>query len=80
VLSIPISVKRLNDRAKSGWWLIAFFAPPIILSQGANFVGEAAAIVLSLASLALQIWAVVELGVLNGASGSNHFGADPLKT
>lgn len=77
---VPISVRRLHDRGRSGWWLLAFFALPIILYQGTDFVGETAATMLLLASLALQIWAAVELGFLKGASGSNRFGADPLKT
>ena len=34
--------------------------------------------VLSLASLAISIWAIVELGCLKGTTGPNMYGPDPL--
>jgi uncharacterized membrane protein YhaH (DUF805 family) len=33
---------------------------------------------LALASVAISIWALVELGFLRGTSGPNDFGPDPL--
>jgi uncharacterized membrane protein YhaH (DUF805 family) len=34
--------------------------------------------VFQVASLALSIWALVELGFLRGTSGQNRYGSDPL--
>jgi uncharacterized membrane protein YhaH (DUF805 family) len=35
-------------------------------------------LILQLASLAVSIWALVELGFLRGTSGPNQHGPDPL--
>ena len=37
-------------------------------------------LLLSTASVALGIWAIVELGFLRGTSGPNRYGPDPLAT
>ena len=39
-----------------------------------------AAVVLGLASLAISIWGLVELGFLRGTVGPNQYGPDPLQT
>jgi uncharacterized membrane protein YhaH (DUF805 family) len=72
-----IMVKRLHDREKSAWWLVPFWAVPFILSLLAQYFGGTG-LVLSLASLAISIWAFVEIACLKGTTGSNAYGPDPL--
>ena len=80
VSGIAIGIKRLHDRDKSGWWLLVFYVVPGLLSGGGNGLGmdTFAGIALSVASLALSIWAFIELGCLRGTVGPNQYGDDPL--
>jgi uncharacterized membrane protein YhaH (DUF805 family) len=44
-------------------------------------IGESLAaggLIFSLASLAVSLWALVELGFLRGTAGPNRYGPDPL--
>ena len=70
-----------------GWLLMFLFAPwslaalSIWLSEGPVFVeyswAEPAAIVAALLSLAFNLWAFVEIGLLRGQAGPNRFGPAP---
>lgn len=53
---VAVSVKRLHDRGKSGWWMLLAAVP---------YVG--------------WVWYIVEVGLLDGTWGPNHFGPDPLE-
>ena len=77
ISGIAVGIKRLHDRDKSGWWLLVFFLLPAVLSWLATSMSSIGWL-LSLASLALSIWGLVELGILRGTSGPNQYGADPL--
>ena len=74
---VALAVKRLHDRNKSAWWLVIFYVLPGILEGIGEFAGDAA-VVLLIASSALSIWALVELGFLRGTAGPNDYGPDPL--
>lgn len=76
ISSIAVAIKRLHDRNKSGWWLLVFYFLPGVIGNIGPYTGLD--IVFQLASLALSIWALVELGFLRGTSGRNQYGADPL--
>jgi uncharacterized membrane protein YhaH (DUF805 family) len=79
ISGIAVGTKRLHDRDKSAWWLLGFFVLPSVLSAAAaGLQGSTFAVILSIASFAISIWAVVELGFLRGTSGSNQYGPDPL--
>ena len=65
---LAVSVKRLHDRDKSGWWLLLFWLLPSALGLLP---------VLNLVGFAISIWAFVEFGCLRGTDGSNRFGPDP---
>jgi uncharacterized membrane protein YhaH (DUF805 family) len=76
-IGLAVAAKRLHDRDKSAWWLLLFYALPVVLDG----IGEALGgmgMVLSLVSLAISIWAMVELGFLHGTPGPNRYGPDPL--
>lgn len=76
VSGIAVGIKRLHDCDKSGWWLLVFYVVPGLLSAAATSMDSS--IVLNLASLAVSIWAIVQLGFLRGTIGANRFGPDPI--
>ena len=86
--------KRLHDRSKETMpWLAIFLGPSIIanifLALGIGYkstvvAGQTVMMpgmlggILSLATLAVGIWALVELGCLRGTVGQNSHGEDPV--
>jgi uncharacterized membrane protein YhaH (DUF805 family) len=79
VVGIFIGIKRLHDRDKSGWWLLVFYLAPMILSGLSGALSrDGIAVVFALGSLAISIWAFIELGCLRGTAGPNKYGPDPL--
>ena len=77
--SLAVIVKRLHDRDKSGWWVLVFwFGPSCLGGLQATAPPGATATALGLASIAVTIWAFVELGCLRGTAGPNRYGPDPL--
>ncbi len=89
-ISAAVGIKRLHDRDKSGWWLLVYYIlpgllngaaegiDPAIVAEGAETGGTGVALVLSLISFVITIWALVDLGILKGTQGPNRFGPDPL--
>lgn len=76
---LAIGIKRLHDRAKSGWWILLFWIVPSILSGiGSTFGGGPIGVLFGLASFAVAIWGFVEIGCLRGTEGANEYGPDPL--
>jgi uncharacterized membrane protein YhaH (DUF805 family) len=72
VSSIFVGIKRLHDRDKSGWWLLLFYLAPAVLNEFTHV-----SFIFALVSLAISIWAFVELGCLRGTVGPNKHGPDP---
>ena len=80
ISGFAIGIKRLHDRNKSGWWILLFYFGPGVLGSLAMTSGtDAAVLVLNLASFAIAIWGLVELGFLRGTVGPNQYGTDPLE-
>jgi uncharacterized membrane protein YhaH (DUF805 family) len=74
-----ISIKRLHDRDRSGWWMIPFFVVPGLYNQLGSWLGSSIpAIALAIVVFGVAIWGGVELYFLRGTRDSNRFGADPL--
>jgi len=73
-----MSTKRLHDRDKSGWWLLAFCALPVALSYINDVESTGLPQLFQLAKLVFSIWGFVELGCLQGTAGPNRFGPSPL--
>ena len=83
ISGIAVGVKRLHDRNKSGWWLLLFYAGPLVLNMIGYYVlggdeSETAHQILLYVSFAINIWALIELGCLRGTIGGNQYGGDPL--
>jgi uncharacterized membrane protein YhaH (DUF805 family) len=80
VSSVAVSIRRLHDRGKSGWWVLVFiFVPGLLNGVGSRLDDPVPMMILSLAGLAISIWALVELGFLRGTQGDNAYGPDPLR-
>ena len=74
-----ISIKRLHDRDKSGWWMVPFFAVPGLYNQFADRLPDSPAdLPLAFATGALYLWGFIEMYCLKGSRKTNRFGADPL--
>jgi uncharacterized membrane protein YhaH (DUF805 family) len=84
VSGILVGIKRLHDRNKSGWWLLAFYGIPIALQIVVPVVGsdgetESLGIaILQYVGLAVSLWGLVELGFIRGTIGGNPYGPDPV--
>ncbi|HEX5319476.1 MAG TPA: DUF805 domain-containing protein [Stellaceae bacterium] len=78
--NIAVLVKRIHDRNKTGWLVLALYIP-LALSYIATFtVGQQAALTLifGVVILVVAIWFFVEFGCLRGTIGANRYGADPV--
>jgi uncharacterized membrane protein YhaH (DUF805 family) len=74
-----MSIKRLHDRNKSGWWMGLFFIVPSLLGKLSNRLdAPAVAFIFSAIGLGLSVWCFVEIFCLKGSKGPNRFGSDPL--
>lgn len=84
-LMLPLIVKRLHDRNRSGWWVLAIWiAPHAYLVFGSQFVAALSGTIEGIESIATFVllcigtWAMVELLLIRGTLGDNRFGTDPL--
>jgi uncharacterized membrane protein YhaH (DUF805 family) len=81
ISGLAVGIKRLHDRGKSAWWLAVFYLVPLAINLIAIYVlGDNGTLnsILMVVSFAINIWAIVELGLLRGTIGGNQYGGDPL--
>jgi uncharacterized membrane protein YhaH (DUF805 family) len=76
--SVAVGIKRLHDRGKSGGWLFLFYLGPGVLGKIGDVMTGSIGVVFDLASVAIFVWMIVELGCLRGTVGANNYGPDPL--
>ncbi len=75
---LAIVVKRLHDRDKGAWWLLAYFVLPGLYRQFEERLPDSYWVLpIALASAILTLAAFVETGFLRGTIGANRFGPDP---
>jgi uncharacterized membrane protein YhaH (DUF805 family) len=73
------SIKRLHDRNKSGWWMVALLiAPSLLNTLWAWLDSPNLTLLVSALAFGLGVWGFVELFCLRGTRGPNQFGPDPL--
>jgi uncharacterized membrane protein YhaH (DUF805 family) len=88
VFQLALTVRRLHDRNKPGWWLVVFIGLPLLFQAlAASLVAHqhlVGPILLGLLVLALvlgatilTLWCWSELLFLPGRSGPNRYGDDP---
>lgn len=87
-INYALCAKRLHDRDRTAWWLLA---QAVALGGTVGLVFAVLAMpeadrrpwyvvagIFGAAAFALSIWLIVELGFLKGTGGPNRFGPDPL--
>jgi len=78
--NIAVMVKRIHDRNKTGWLVLAYWVPAGL--QTILFIADAsdnmAASLIRLITIAVGIWFFIELGCMRGTVGPNRYGADPV--
>ena len=82
ILDLAVTIRRIHDLNKSGWWLLLIFPPAIIgiiLFAISDWL-ELLSIVLMIISSVLVIIFTFWLGFFSGARGENRFGSNPLKS
>jgi uncharacterized membrane protein YhaH (DUF805 family) len=87
---LAVTIKRLHDRDRSGWWFLVFYVLPLaallalasaLQALGVDLDGAPANIPLIgclIVACLFQLWGFVELYLLPGTMGDNRYGADPL--
>lgn len=83
--SIAVTVRRLHDTNRSGWWVLAPLAPYILMFVGGSMAAASpdsatlAGIIVLISGLAVLVLAIVLLVfmLLEGTRGPNHYGPDP---
>jgi uncharacterized membrane protein YhaH (DUF805 family) len=76
---LAISIKRLHDRDKSGWWMVPFFVLPGLYSQFSDRLNESYLVLpLGLITGLLCLWGAIEMYFLKGSRKTNRFGPNPL--
>jgi uncharacterized membrane protein YhaH (DUF805 family) len=77
---LATAIKRLHDRDRSGWWIVAFVFVPRLLFRFSDWLPDAGWFVpFDCAIYALWLWGLAELFCLRGTAGSNRFGPDPVR-
>lgn len=80
--STAVLVKRIHDRDKTGWLVLAYYVPLVlqfVLSPGddARASRSIVSMILSALIVATAIWFFIEFGCLRGTVGANRYGPNP---
>jgi len=76
---LAISIKRLHDRDKSGWWMVPFFVLPGLYNQFSDRLNDSYLVLpLGLIAGLLCLWGAIEMYFLKGSRKANRFGPNPL--
>lgn len=84
---IAVLVKRIHDRGKSGWLVLAPYIPLILIviagiagaASGSPTSAGAVVVVLWVIYIGIGIWFFIEFGCMRGTVGANRFGPDPVR-
>jgi uncharacterized membrane protein YhaH (DUF805 family) len=80
--ALAVTVKRLHDRDRRGWWILIFPLGFVVLVSLLTTFGDELDALLYYALLALALLiavaAVLELGLRRGTAALNRYGPDPL--
>ena len=81
--SIPLVVKRLHDRNKSGHYAWLIYGSSIVGSGIDSMTRNTAemglsSLIAALIGVGIGLWFFIELGFFRGTDGPNPYGPDPL--
>ena len=74
--SIAVSVRRLHDTNRTGWWLLAPLGGYVLAFLGASMESGAIAMIGMLVAIGFAITLIV-FYFLDGTPGPNRYGEDP---
>ncbi|MGH6826058.1 DUF805 domain-containing protein [Methyloceanibacter sp.] len=87
-IGFALSVKRLHDRDRSGWWLVwqlliiilvvIFIVVAIVVPEEQRPLWYALGGGAGVLAFVISVWLFVQIGFLPGTQGPNRFGPDPL--
>ena len=78
-ISLPVTVRRLHDRGKSGRWALLYWLAPLLINQGAGYISNVTlASACLLIAFLISLVAFIELAFLRGTRGPNEYGEDPV--
>lgn len=72
-----IAVKRLHDRDRSGWLVIIIWAQTAVSMLAALYPGSRLQVIAQVLFGLVQLWMLVDLGILDGTKGPNRYGPSP---
>ena len=75
---LAISVKRLHDRDRSGWWMIPYFIIPGLYAQFQDRPNSYFVLPLTVAVVIFMVWGFIDIFCLLGTRWTNRFGPNPL--
>jgi uncharacterized membrane protein YhaH (DUF805 family) len=76
---LAISVKRLHDRDRSGWWMIPYFIIPGLYAQFQDRLPNSYFVLpLTVAVVIFMIGGFIDIFCLLGTRWTNRFGPSPL--
>jgi uncharacterized membrane protein YhaH (DUF805 family) len=75
---VALGVKRLHDRGLSSWLILVVVLPLLGSAILPGAAGEGTIQLVMLLLLASLIWSVLQFGILEGETGPNRHGPDPL--
>jgi uncharacterized membrane protein YhaH (DUF805 family) len=79
-ICLALTIRRLHDRGRSGWWALAYYVIPQLFYHAAGVIGGNAGVAL-LSIYVLAAFAIlIDLGFLKGTAGPNLYGSDPTET
>jgi uncharacterized membrane protein YhaH (DUF805 family) len=83
-----LGAKRLHDRDRTGWWLVAPLLTLVVtivlasmalsLPEGGREPWNTLGVFTFFAIVGILLWLFLEIGFLPGTEGPNRFGPDPL--
>ena len=84
-----LGAKRLHDRDRTGWWLVAphlalvvaivIASQALSLPEGGREPWNTLGVFAFFGIVGLLLWLFLEIGFLPGTKGPNRFGPDPLE-
>jgi uncharacterized membrane protein YhaH (DUF805 family) len=87
-IGFALSVKRLHDRDRTGWWLVwqlliillavIFIVVAIVVPEEQRPLWYALGGGAGVLAFVISVWLFVQIGFLRGTQGPNRFGPDPL--
>jgi uncharacterized membrane protein YhaH (DUF805 family) len=78
-ISLGVQVKRWHDRNRSGWMVLFFIIPSVIIEVVTSIEPSPIGLAGALIAVVVALWCLFELGFRKGTRGSNTFGPDPCE-